>query len=119
MTIKDKLEGLDIESSRVKETVVGLVSGINQQLKQNAFEDFEKYFIEVHPRFYNSLKQKYPDLSQNELKVCALIRLNLNNKQIAEITGKSSRSVENTRYFIRKKMDLSLEDNLFEEISKL
>jgi DNA-binding CsgD family transcriptional regulator len=86
-------------------------------LKQNAFNDFERYFIEVHPEFYSKLKRKYEDLSQNELRVCALLRLNLSSKQIADITGRSVRSVESTRTSIRKKMGLTLQDNLFEAIS--
>ena len=115
--IRDQLENFKTENSRTKETILSLLSGINQQLKQNAFEDFERYFVEVHPDFFINLKQNYPELSQNELKVSALIRLNLNSKQIANITGKTVRSVDNTRYSIRKKMNLSLQDNLFEIIS--
>jgi DNA-binding CsgD family transcriptional regulator len=115
--LRNQLERFRKEHPEAKETVQDLLSNINLQLKQNAFNDFEKYFIEVHPDFYTKLKNKYEDLSQNELRVCALLRLNLSSKQIADITGRSVRSVEGTRTNIRKKMGLSLQDNLFETIS--
>jgi tetratricopeptide (TPR) repeat protein len=117
--VKEQLENVKNDNPEIKETILGILSNINIRLNQNAFSDFEKYFIEVHPKFYDALKQKYPDLSQNELKVCALLRLNLNTKQIADITGRSVRSVESTRTTIRKKMELELQDNLFEKISTI
>jgi DNA-binding CsgD family transcriptional regulator len=117
--LRDQLENLKNENPVPKKTILDILSGINQQLKQNAFNDFEKYFVEVHPGFYDHLKQKHEDLTQNELKVCALLRLNLNTKQIADITGRSTRSVESTRTCIRKKMGLTLQDNLFDAISKI
>lgn len=115
--LRDELEKFKKEHPETKEAIQGFLSHINLQLKQNAFNDFEKYFIEVHPEFYNKLKHKYEDLSQNELRVCALLRLNLSSKQIAEITGRSIRSVEGTRTSIRKKMNLTLQDNLYDSIS--
>jgi DNA-binding CsgD family transcriptional regulator len=117
--VKEQLENVKNENPEHKETILALLSNINFQLNQNAFNDFEKYFIEVHPKFYDVLKQNYQDLSQNELKVCALLRLNLNTKQIADITGRSTRSVESTRTCIRKKMGLAIQDNLFERISAI
>jgi tetratricopeptide (TPR) repeat protein/DNA-binding CsgD family transcriptional regulator len=115
--LRDELEKFKNEHPETKEAIQGLLSNINLQLKQNAFNDFEKYFIEVHPEFYTRLKKEFEDLSQNELRVCALLKLNLSSKQIADITGRSVRSVESTRTSIRKKMNLSLQDNLFEAIS--
>jgi tetratricopeptide (TPR) repeat protein len=117
--VKDQLENVKKENPGSKVTIQSLLSNINQQLNQNAFKDFEKYFIEVHPKFYDTLKLIYPTLTQNELRVCALLRLNLNSKQIADITGKTNRSVENTRTLIRRKMGLTLQDNLFEKISTI
>ncbi len=117
--LRDQLESFRGEHPEARETVQGLLSHINLQLKQNAFNDFEKYFIEVHPEFYSKLKQKFVELSQNELRVCALLRLNLSTKQIADITGRSVRSVESTRTSIRKKMGLTLQDNLFANISAI
>jgi tetratricopeptide (TPR) repeat protein len=116
--IKDQLVNVQTENNRDKEAVLNVLSNIDIQLKQNSMDDFEKYFIEVHPTFYVNLKQKYPELAPSELKVCALLRLNLNSKDIANITNKTTRSVETIRTTIRKKMGLNKE-NLYEVIAEI
>lgn len=116
--IKEQLLDVEIESRRAKEAVLGVISNIDIQLNQNTMEDFEKYFIEVHPQFFSRLKQKYPELTPAEQKVCALLRLNLNTKEIASLTHKTTRSVETIRTTIRKKMGLDKE-NLYEVIAEI
>lgn len=49
---------------------------------------------------------KYPDLTPTELKISAMLTLNLPNKDIVKLTGRSIRTIEFTRYNIRKKMNL-------------
>jgi len=117
--VKQQLETINNENPRTKETIKNVLSGIDLYLKQNSFEDFEKYFIEVHPEFYDKIKQSFPDITQHELRICALIKLNLNTKQIADITNKTTKSIEIVRYSIRKKMNLSPKDNLFDSIMQV
>jgi tetratricopeptide (TPR) repeat protein len=114
--IKEELLNINVETSASKEFILRMISDIDLQLKQNTMDDFEKYFIEVHPTFYSNLKEKYPELAPAEMKVCALLRLNLNSKDIASITHKTTRSVETIRTNIRKKMGLTKE-NLYEVIA--
>ena len=115
--LKKQLLQIKEETPRKKEAILHLMSDIESYLKQSSWEDFEKYFIEVHPGFYQALKTKYADLTQNELRLCALMKLNLNTKQIAEITRKTPRSIEVMRSRVRQKMELTREDNLFDAIS--
>jgi DNA-binding CsgD family transcriptional regulator len=49
------------------------------------------------------LLKKYPNLSLTELKLCALLVLNISSKEIGELTSRSVRTIELTRYNIRKK----------------
>lgn len=116
--IKEQLLNVEVESSRAKEALLGVISNIDIQMNQNTMEDFEKYFIEVHPEFFSRLKQRYPELTPAEQKVCALLRLNLNSKEIASLTHKTTRSVETIRTTIRKKMGLDKE-NLYEVIAEV
>jgi DNA-binding CsgD family transcriptional regulator len=62
--------------------------------------------------FYKMLLAEYPDLRPSELKLCSYLRLNLSSKELAELLNKSGRTIENTRFSIRKKMGLKPEDNL-------
>jgi len=62
------------------------------------------------------LLKKYPNLSQAELKLCALLVLNISSKEIGELTNRSIRTIEFTRFNIRKKMNLSADENLVKHL---
>ncbi len=73
---------------------------------------FETYFDEAHQEFFNRLKDKFPQLSPNDLRLCAYIRMNISTKEIATLLNISFRGVEISRYRLRKKLELSREVNL-------
>lgn len=78
------------------------------------WENFKMMFEEVHQGFLPSLKEVYAELSNADLKLCALLRLNLNLKESSKILGISPDSVKIARYRLRKKLKLSTEDNLID-----
>lgn len=61
------------------------------------------------------LLNQYPNLSPSELKVCTLLVLNISSKEIGELIGRNVRTIEFTRYNIRKKMNLSPDENLVKQ----
>ena len=75
---------------------------------------FKQYFDEVQGDFIKRIKDKYPELSPSDLKLCAYLRMNLSTKEIAPFLNINPRSVEIHRYRLRKKMDLSRDVNLVE-----
>ncbi len=75
-------------------------------------QEFEHRITANNEDFYQKLLGAYPDLKPSELKLCSYLRLNLSTKELAEILNKSVRTIENTRFSIRKKMGLGPEDNL-------
>ena len=83
------------------------------------WEDFKLYFENVHKDFFRNLKQQYPDLGNSELKLCALLKLNLNMKETAAIMGISPESVKTARYRLRKKLQLSKDDSLTDFVMSL
>jgi DNA-binding CsgD family transcriptional regulator len=83
------------------------------------WQDFKRQFEEVHSNFFSVLKGKYPDLTNNELKLCALLKLNMNLKEAATVMGISPESVKTARYRLRKKLGLGKEDNLVEYVISL
>jgi len=90
---------------------------INSHFAQDSnWNDFDKYFESVNKNFYTKLKHKYPDISTNDLKICALIKLNLSIKEMASILNISPDSVKTARYRLRKKLQLTTEENLTEFI---
>lgn len=64
------------------------------------------------PAITTRLKERFPTLSGKELKVCVLLRNRYSTKEIAEILSTSERTIENHRYHIRRKLELSAEVNL-------
>lgn len=90
-----------------------LLKMVNKHLTQGqSWNDFDKYFESLNKNFYTRLKQKYPDISSNDLKICALIKLNLSIKEMASILNISPDSVKTARYRLRKKLQLATEENL-------
>lgn len=83
------------------------------------WEDFKRHFENVHQNFFGQLKKQHPDLTINELKLCALLKLNLNLKEVAAILGIAPESVKTARYRLRKKFGLGREDNLLDYIMQM
>lgn len=115
------LGSLKKEMSDVAQSLDGkarpAVKGLMRQLDGNIDRDenwklFEEQFEKVNNNFLQRLSQRYPGLSRTELKICALLKLNLSSKEIAAMLVSSERTIRNHRYRIRKKLDLDEEANL-------
>ncbi|MEQ9265204.1 MAG: tetratricopeptide repeat protein [Balneolaceae bacterium] len=85
----------------------------------NDWKQFRMHFEEVHSSFYHVLKDRYGDLTPNEMRLSALVKLNLSIKEMAAILGISPDSVKTARYRLRKKLGLNTEDNLTEFMLKI
>lgn len=83
------------------------------------WEDFKMVFEEVHPDFHMKLMETHSELSANDLKICALTRLNLNIKETAGILNISPESVKTARYRLRKKLGLGPEEELLPYLLRL
>jgi DNA-binding CsgD family transcriptional regulator len=75
---------------------------------------FQQNFDMIHQDFFRNIRKKYPDLTLYDLKLCAYLRLNLSTKEIASLLNISVRGVEAARYRLRKKLHLSVDENLNE-----
>ena len=98
------------------------VEKIKSTIKVNSaktWEEFETRFIQVNSSFYESLGNKHKNLSRNELKLCALVKLNFSTKEMAQLLGISADSVNKARYRLRKKLDLQRDENLVTYINSI
>ncbi len=84
----------------------------SSSLIDKEWENFKIRFEEVHHDFFQNLKHEFPDLTAADLKICALLKLNMNMKEAAQVLGISPDSVKISRYRLRKKLGLATEDNL-------
>jgi tetratricopeptide repeat domain protein len=81
--------------------------------------DFRVYFEKVHPEFFHKLKCRFPQLSQNDLRLCAFLYLGMSTKDISALTCREVRSVESARLRLRKKLGLPSETTLEMFLAKI
>jgi tetratricopeptide (TPR) repeat protein/DNA-binding CsgD family transcriptional regulator len=115
------LDSLKKEMSDVVRAVDGemrpAMKGLMRQVDTNInsgedWQRFEAQFETVHPEFIKRLLERAPKLTPAELKVCALLKINMASKEIAELLKISSRTVEHQRASIRRKLKLGPDTNL-------
>ena len=99
------------EKRRKGSITQGDMAAMLRQLGENADSDnfwevYQNNFNLIHKNFFKKLKAQYPSLTPTDLRFCALLRLNLSTKDIAQFTGLSVRGVEGARYRLRKKLSL-------------
>ncbi len=86
---------------------------------KNLWDSFNKRFLELNNEFFTALKEKHDNLSGSEQKLCSLIRLKLDNNEIAQILNISLHGVHTSRYRLRKKINLSKTDSLDDYITSI
>lgn len=120
----DQLEGqlqqLTQDNTQVSTTLRPIQQLIRAQASiEEDWNQFKVHFEEVHPDFYKRLLEVAPSLTQNDLKHCTYIKVKLESKAIARIMGISPKSVQMSRYRIKKKLQLDKEEDLFGFIERL
>ena len=86
---------------------------INQSLKHNEDLDlFTERVDKVNNMFFANLTKIYPNLTKNEQRLCALLKLNLTSKEMALLTNVSEGAITMARYRLRKKLNLNKEVRL-------
>lgn len=75
-------------------------------------KEFDKLTLETDGDFYKRLLNVYPDLTRNEIRLCAFLKLNLSTKEISSLTQQSYNSIVVARSRLRKKLMLSETENL-------
>ena len=105
--VKNELKAA--ENPKIKSVIKLINNNINNT---DDWQFFEEAFNNADKDFLKKIKTLHPNLTPNDLKLCAYLRLNLSSKEIAPLLNISSRSVEVKRYRLRKKMNLSHELSL-------
>lgn len=78
--------------------------------QQDAWQEFDILFQETHKSFYKNLNETCPKLTNNERRLAAMLRMNMNNREISALTGQSTRAIEMARIRLRKKLELTNTD---------
>jgi DNA-binding NarL/FixJ family response regulator len=100
-----------------KADFVKILKTIDENVKfENDWYRIKAHFEKIHPGFFDRLREKFPQLTPNDHKLCALLRMNLSTKEISQILKITSPSTEISRIRLRKKLVLSKNVNLVQFI---
>ena len=112
-----KNELVNIEDSRQLKNVIRIID--KNLSNKDDWNVFEEAFNNADKDFLKKIKTIHPELTSNDLRLCAYLRLNLSSKEIAPLLNISPRSVEVKRYRLRKKMNLAHESSLSDYILEI
>jgi len=114
--IKKSLNPKETEQQKI---ILNLIKNISINKNDDIWKEFEVRFTQVHQKFYNKLNEKYPDLTPNEKKLCAFLKLNMTTKEISMITHQSPNSIRVARTRLRKKLDITSDENLINFLASI
>jgi hypothetical protein len=113
LSISKRLKDILSNTSTKNQGLVNeLIKEIEFDASANQWEEFEIRFQQVHTDFYKNLGKRFPDLTSNELRLCAFLRLNLSTKDIGAITYQTTNSITVARWRLRQKFGLQKEESL-------
>jgi DNA-binding CsgD family transcriptional regulator len=85
----------------------------------NDWNVFRTHFDKVHPKFFDHLKSRCSELTENNLRVCAYFRIGMSSKQIAQILNVLPEAVRKMRFRLKKKLRIETEVSLDDFLRKL
>lgn len=104
---KLKLIQKEAVKDETKLAIKKITRELNRAVDEEPWEEFELRFKQVHSDFYNKLIDRFPTLSPQEQRLCAFLRLNMTTKEISEITGQRTSTIEMARTRLRKKLGIT------------
>ncbi|MCX6245569.1 MAG: hypothetical protein NTU98_12815 [Bacteroidetes bacterium] len=100
------------KTSSLNGEIYQTIEAIEKLTTKDTWDSFKAKFVDVHPNFFKNLNDKCPGLTSNEMKLAAMISMNLSSKDIAKITLQQHNSVNVARYRLRKKLNMESDDQL-------
>jgi tetratricopeptide (TPR) repeat protein len=83
------------------------------------WDNFNRYFEQIHVDFNSKVKNQYPDITANELRLLALLKMNLSSKEIANILNITQAGIKKARHRLRKKLQITTEESLQDTVIRL
>jgi tetratricopeptide (TPR) repeat protein len=118
-SFKEQIEGL--KDKKADSAVVRHLEELMQAhiMTDESWMEFKKIFLKVYPNFFFDIKKRFLYLSETDLRLLTLIKLQSNNKEIANMLGITVEGVKKAKQRLRKKMQLNDDINIEEAISTL
>ena len=118
LTVSEKLRQVNLDKHpELESTITEVIHELDTGSAQESWKEFEIRFQDVHKDFYRKLSEKHPELTANDLRMCAFIRLNMNAKEISAITYQSVNSIVVARSRLKQKLNISKDKSITAYIS--
>jgi DNA-binding CsgD family transcriptional regulator len=90
-----------------------MINNINSDINNDQnWKQFKSYFEAVHKDFNSKVLSNYPEVSNKDLRLMSLLKMNLSSKEIANMLNISVEGVKKARYRLRKKLNLTSDQSL-------
>jgi DNA-binding CsgD family transcriptional regulator len=110
MSLKEQSSKFPVKFIRDMERIIN--QGLDTQTEE--WKNAMNVLKLSHQGFFKRLKEKYPNLTPNDLRLSSYLRMNFTTKEIAKLLNISGRAVEISRYRLRRKLNLGHDKNLTE-----
>jgi hypothetical protein len=96
-----------------------VINELRNHTNDDLWQQMELTFGQIHQSFYIKIYKLFPNLTRNEKRLCAFLKMNLSTKDISSITHQTVRSIEVARARLRIKMNLTRTDSLTKFFSQI
>lgn len=112
--LKDELKAaIELPEDEQKNKIKNIYISMQNNIKIfNNTENLNKRINNIYKDFLDKLDKKYPGLTKSEKKLCSYLYTNMSSKEIATITNTTIRTIETSRYRLRKKLNLNRDEDI-------
>ncbi len=117
-------ESIDEAAKAKPDELPRILNALKMQIKSSIksekdWELFKLYFEQINKSFFKKLKEINPGLTQNDIRLAALIKLRFNIKEAASVLNLSPNSIKGARSRLRSKLGLTSSDDLSRFIGQI
>ncbi len=119
--IKEDLKSaIELPENEQKNKIKNLYHNIQNNVQIfHSTEELNKQINAIYKDFLDRLEAKHPGLTKAEKKLCTMLYINMSSKEIAAITNTTIRTVETSRYRLRRKFDISRDEDIVSFLQKI
>jgi DNA-binding response OmpR family regulator len=117
--LKELHERISHDDDEIDNLFEFIINSISEKVKQDSWQRLEITFDTSQAEFKRLLLLKFPDLSSTEVKLCILLRMGMNIKELSSVMFQNPDSIKVARSRLRKKLKLDLSRNLYVFLSSI
>lgn len=119
--LSDEIEGFQSVHESVHVEKAALTNRLQSftLLTEEDWLDFKRLFEKCFPKFFDYFQVNFPNITNAEIRLAALIKLDLENTEMANALGISPDSVRKTNLRLRKKLQISDQKELLKFIKDI